>query len=77
MQKHITNGIVVSCIGIALGVAIALAITDKLSYEDRGYIDIPLMLFCCIVFGVIGAIAGVKISKRESPDDPDSGEFNP
>ena len=69
MQKQVLYGIVFSCIGIALGFAIGFPIINKLPYEKRGYIGLPLMLAVCIGLGVIGAIAGVKIAETEFPDE--------
>ena len=69
MQKQINYGILFSCLGIGLGFAVGFPIINRLPYEKRGYIGVPLMLFLCIVLGVMGAIAGVKIAGKKFSDE--------
>lgn len=69
MQKQVVYGIFFSCIGIGLGFAIGFSFINQLPFEKRGNIGVPVMLGICIVLGVIGAIAGIKIAGPESSEE--------
>lgn len=69
-RKQIVYGIVVSCIGIALGFAITYPIIFwVLPYEKRGYIGVPLALIVTIALGFLGGAIGIKLAKRCEAED--------
>ena len=72
MQRQIRYGIIGCCIGIALGFAIGFPIINRLPYEKRGYIGVPLMMGIVLALCVAGGITGVKIAGPEFPEEPDS-----